>query len=211
MFKSVDVISLRNTPSTRDLQLDSDGIAWLYDSEVKFAQVKGFVQQVVHNLSQSCSEVLGAGHSDCRRFVDPQLTTHYYWYPDDEAVQYLHETFPDTISPLEGVTSEHFINWMRTAGLPSFRKLYGKIDGDFRAGDQITFDLTLNYEVLSFGGTKSLVITNLGVTGTKSTALSGLFVVMGSVSLTIGVLFALKRLVKPRPLGDIRELSWNSY
>ena len=28
----------------------------------------------------------------------------------------------------------HFIVWMRTAGLPDFRKLWGKIDGGLKAG-----------------------------------------------------------------------------
>lgn len=28
------------------------------------------------------------------------------------------------------VTNEHFIVWMRTAGLPNFRKLYGKFESD---------------------------------------------------------------------------------
>ena len=28
------------------------------------------------------------------------------------------------------MTDEHFIVWMRTAGLPNFRKLWGKIEED---------------------------------------------------------------------------------
>lgn len=33
------------------------------------------------------------------------------------------------------VTDEHFIVWMRTAGLPKFRKLWGRIDVDMAPGD----------------------------------------------------------------------------
>ncbi len=165
----------------------------------------------VTNSSLSCTEVLGSSsYEDCKAHTDSTGTLHYYWYPDDSSVQYLHESFPQ-ISPLDGVTDEHFINWMRTAGLPSFRKLYGKIDSDFKAGDSLAFDLTLNFEVTSYGGSKSLVITNLGATGSKSTALGNSYIVIGTLSLAVGVMFALKRLIKPRPLGDIRELSWNSY
>jgi hypothetical protein len=32
------------------------------------------------------------------------------------------------------VKDEHFIVWMRTAGLPNFRKLYGKIEDDLPKG-----------------------------------------------------------------------------
>ena len=64
-----------------------------------------------------------------------------------------------------GVENEHFINWMRTAGLPNFRKLYGKIDSDFAQGDVLSFNLTLNFEVASYSGSKSLIVTTLGYNG----------------------------------------------
>jgi hypothetical protein len=48
---------------------------------------------------------------------------------------------PPSLPPsfFKGVTNEHFIVWMRTAGLPTFRKLYGKIDQDLPAGTQLSF------------------------------------------------------------------------
>lgn len=56
----------------------------------------------------------------------------------------------------QGVTNEHFIVWMRTAALPQFRKLYGKINSDIPAGTTLTFDVDAYFEVTSFGGKKSL-------------------------------------------------------
>lgn len=37
--------------------------------------------------------------------------------------------------------NEHFIVWMRTAGLPTFRKLYGKIHEDFKEDDILRFQV----------------------------------------------------------------------
>ena len=80
-------------------------------------------------------------------------------------MQYLYESYPGIISPLDGVTDQHFIVWMQTASLPSFRKLYGVI-GDkgslFQSGDTFTFNIETNLDVTVFDGQKSLVLTNLG-------------------------------------------------
>ena len=100
---------------------DTDGIAWDADLDVKFAQVDGFVSAIVIDTSQSCEEVFGdTTYDGCSTYVDSLLNeTFYYWYPDDDSVQYLYESYPAIVSLLEGVENEHFIVWMRTAGVPT--------------------------------------------------------------------------------------------
>jgi LEM3 (ligand-effect modulator 3) family / CDC50 family len=138
--------------------------------------------------------------------------TYYYWYPDDNSTQYLYESFGNIVNPIDGIQNEHFINWMRTAGLPEFRKYYGKIDYDFVAGDSLTFNITTNYEVQSFGGAKSLVITQLTEFGSKNAGIGKSYLAVGCINLIVGILFLSKRWIRPRPLGDIRQLDWgNSY
>lgn len=179
----IDVIEL-SSPS--DYEMDSDGLTWSYDSDTKFQQVDGFTYALAANTSQSCTDVLGSDYSDCKSYTDSNNDTYYYYYPDDDTVQYLHETYSGLISPLDGVTDERFINWMRVAGLANFRKLYGKVDKDITAGEQWTFNLTLNYEVTSYGASKYLVVTDLSSLGSPNYALCVVYLVAGSVSLFIG-------------------------
>ncbi|XP_020252095.1 ALA-interacting subunit 1-like isoform X2 [Asparagus officinalis] len=54
---------------------------------------------------------------------------------------------------------EDLMVWMRVAALPTFRKLYGKIEVDLKANDKITVSLENNYNTYSFGGTKKLVLS----------------------------------------------------
>jgi len=56
-------------------------------------------------------------------------------YPDDDDYQYLYETFPEVVSPMQGVDSDRFQVWMRVAALPKFRKLYATITDDISKGD----------------------------------------------------------------------------
>jgi hypothetical protein len=109
--------------------MDTENIAYYSDtSGIKFNQPKGFVYGEIKSRFQTCADVLGPGYSNCKSYDDENSGRRYfYYYPDDDKVQYLYETYPEIVSPIEGVTNRHFINWMRPAGLPTFRKLYGII------------------------------------------------------------------------------------
>ncbi|KAI3979195.1 hypothetical protein MKX01_017020 [Papaver californicum] len=62
---------------------------------------------------------------------------------------------------------EDLIVWMRTAALPSFRKLYGRIEQDLDADDLIIVCLVNNYNTYSFGGKKKLVLSTSSWLGGK--------------------------------------------
>lgn len=192
------------------MQLDEDGISWAADLDVKFNQVEGFVSAQVADTRLPCGAVLGTAYTDCKTYYAADGSIYYYWYPDDATVQYLYESYPSIVSPLQGVENEHFVVWMRTAGLPYFRKLYGKIDTDISAGDSLTFDVATNFEVSSFGGRKALVLTTLAEFGGKNVALGRSYIAIGAISLFIGLLFVAKRTLNPRPLGDIKSLRWGT-
>jgi len=50
------------------------------------------------------------------------------------------------------MTNEHFIVWMRTAGLPNFRKLWGKIDTTGLEPGKYQIKIENNYKVDKFQG-----------------------------------------------------------
>ncbi|RYH31277.1 hypothetical protein EON65_03065 [archaeon] len=146
------------------------------------------------NVSSPLVSCTDAGlPSDCKTYVDTDTGTVYkYYYPKDDSVQYLHETYPDQISPIDGVTDEHFIVWMRAAMFPTFRKLYGKIHHDFKKGDELTITITANYEVGSFDGTKGLLLSTLGDYGGRNKFPGEVFLTVGSFALIGGCLLLLR-------------------
>ena len=131
-----------------------------------------------------------------------------YHYPYENSTQYLYETYPNVISPLEHVTNEHFVVWMRVATLPTFRKLYGYIEQTIPAGTQFSFDINLNYVVASFKGTKALIISTNTITGGRNLALGKTFYFIGYFSLLCGVFFAIKHWFRPRKIADRKYLHY---
>jgi hypothetical protein len=204
----IDIFQIDETnssPST--ITLDESGIAWSSDKD-KFKQVDGFKSTVVLNPNVTCESV--DLPSSCKTYNDTATNTIYkFYYPNDETVQYLYETYPNQISPIDGVTDEHFKVWMRTAALPNFRKLYGKIDTDFNKNDKITFKVTANYEVGSFSSKKYLVISTIGEFGGRNPYLGVAYIVVGTISLTLALLFAGKQFINPRTIADPLLLNWN--
>ncbi|OMO49354.1 hypothetical protein COLO4_38585 [Corchorus olitorius] len=104
---------------------------------------------------------------------------------------------------------EDLIVWMRTAALPNFRKLYGRIEEDLQANDKITVVIQNNYNTYSFGGKKKLVLSTTSWIGGKNDFLGIAYITVGGLCLFLAVSFILLYIIKPRPLGDPSYLSWN--
>jgi len=116
---------------------------------------------------------------------------------------YTKENFPDLKN------WEHFQVWMRTAGLPNFRKLYSKNTETNLQPGVYTINITNTYDVDRYGGTKSFIITTSSIIGGKNPFLGITYIFVGFISLVFGIIFLIRHLYKPRKLGDHKYLSWN--
>lgn len=92
---------------------------------------------------------------------------------------------------------EHFMNWMKTAALPSFMKLYGqnKQKADVLHEGKYQIEIGMNYPVTIFGGTKSVIITTSSVVGGRHLGLGICYLVAGGLSVLFTVLFLAKQLL----------------
>ena len=104
---------------------------------------------------------------------------------------------------------EDLIVWMRTAALPTFRKLYGKIEVDLNEGDTISVILKNNYNTYSFSGKEKLVLSTTGWLGGKNDFLGIAYLTVGGLCFFLAMAFTIIYFVKPRQLGDPSYLSWN--
>nr|CAB3460899.1 unnamed protein product [Digitaria exilis] len=105
---------------------------------------------------------------------------------------------------------EDLIVWMRTAALPTFRKLYGRIETDIMANDEISVVIQNNYNTYSFGGTKALVLSTTSWIGGRNNFIGVAYVAIGGICLFLAMGFVVLYVLKPRTLGDPSYLSWNN-
>ncbi|KAM9317442.1 cell cycle control protein 50A [Gastrophryne carolinensis] len=91
-----------------------------------------------------------------------------------------------------GFINEDFIVWMRTAALPTFRKLYGIIEkGEneqvvLKPGNY-SLHITYNYPVLSFDGRKRMILSTISWMGGKNPFLGIAYMTVGSICFFLGV------------------------
>lgn len=163
-----------------------------------------------------CDHWLGAGREGCKgyycsqpdQFNCDEETYYAFWYPKDEDTQYLYETFPEVISPLEGAESARFKVWMNTAAFPVLKVMYGEIDQDIPKGTNLTFAVENNFAVQFFHSEKFLVLTSTKWFGGKHKILGIALISAGSFALFMGIGFLVKNSLScsRRKMGDPKLL-----
>ena len=87
------------------------------------------------------------------------------------------------------MTNEHFIVWMRPAGLPNFRKLWGRINRSLEAGSDIRVTIDNNFDISSFNGEKYLILSTVNAFGGKNSFLGISYIVLGAISIILAIIF----------------------
>jgi hypothetical protein len=95
--------------------------------------------------------------------------------------------------------SEHddLMVWMRTVALPNFRKLYGKIEVDIEAQDNIEIVIENTYNSYEYQGKKSVVLSTTSWMGGKNDFLGIMFVAVGGLCLLLSLIYAVMCVLIP--------------
>ncbi|CAJ2502325.1 Uu.00g097190.m01.CDS01 [Anthostomella pinea] len=154
----------------------------------------------------------GIAWSSDKDLYGPRKSTDYSNIvpPPDWQIRYPNGRYNDDNPPPNLKEDEHFIVWMRTAGLPTFSKLYMRNDGDTLQAGTYALNITDNFRTDVYQGKKSIVITTLSPMGGKNNFLGILWLVVGGFCIALALLFLITNLIKPRKLGDHTYLSWNN-
>lgn len=114
---------------------------------------------------------------------------------------------------IPSVTDEDFVVWMRTAALPSFRKLHRIINVDLAPGNY-SFAInqsnlskfvynSLDFPVRDFGGKKKVVLSTGSWIGGKNLFLAIAYLVVAGICAVLCVVFAVGGIYqKLRPAGN---------
>lgn len=91
--------------------------------------------------------------------------------------------------------NEHFMVWMRTAGLPNFRKLWGKIETTLAAGNYMV-EILNNYDMSEYSGKKTFVLSTTNLLGGKNYFMAICYLAVGITCIVFAVVFAIAYISK---------------
>jgi len=104
------------------------------------------------------------------------------------------------------VSNEEFIVWMRTSGLPTFRKLHRIIKTDLKKGDVLTLWVNNVFPVSGFSGKKKVVLSTTTWIGGQNDFLGWAYIVVAIICLLLAIGFGIKQIAHPREVAKASKL-----
>lgn len=111
---------------------------------------------------------------------------------------------------------EHFIVWMHAAGLPHFRKRWGRILQDLPAGKYLMNiknskwalrDSFLDYDVSKFSGKKYFILSTTNAFGGNNIVLGGFFIAVAGISVFLCLFFYIAYMIKQSKDSEVQSIS----
>lgn len=99
-------------------------------------------------------------------------------------------------------TNEKFMNWMKTAALPSFLKMDGINKKDTLNKGTYEMDIEMNYPVEIFGGSKVMVISTSSTIGGRNMGLGICYLIVGAIAIFFMVAFLVKQIFTKKRLNN---------
>ncbi|KAJ9066620.1 alkylphosphocholine resistance protein lem3 [Entomophthora muscae] len=150
--------------------------------------------QVVYEFSE---KNIGLS-ADKERYKKPPYHPKEVLPPPYWVNRYTNGVYSDEQPPPDFSQDEHFWVWLRTAGLPRFRKLYGRNDTTVIPKGMYEIKIMMNYDISKYGGKKYIVFSTIGNLGGRNSFLGLAYISMGAVSVLLGILFTARHFFKPR-------------